>query len=131
MSLLFSPLPFLFVTAWLSQSRRTFTSPLSDPQIVALATQRHLLLSLPPAVAAAYGDLSEIASNFFSQPDSAKSTLYPNSGGVELGFTHVAGEKEYLTLRNASHPHTDLERLVTQVWHDTAALLQRVMADLA
>src|SRR5207249_459516 len=63
--------------------------------------------------------------------DSAKSTLYPNSGGVELGFTHVAGEKEYLTLRNASHPHTDLERLVTQVWHDTAALLQRVMADLA
>jgi isopenicillin N synthase-like dioxygenase len=104
---------------------------LSDDQIVSLATQGHLLLPLSPELTAAYENLFRAASDFFSQPDATKSTLYPNSGGVELGYTHVLNEKEYLTLRSASHPDTDLERLVTQVWRDTGALLQRVMADLA
>ena len=104
---------------------------LSDPQIVSLATQGHLLLPLPPDLTAGYANLFETASEFFLQPGTAKSTLYPSIGGVELGYTHVVDEKEYLTLRNASHPDTDLERLVKQVWQDTATLLHRVMADLA
>lgn len=104
---------------------------LSDDQIVSLATQGHLLLPLPPDLIAGYRSLFHLASAFFSQPDKIKSTLYPNFEGPELGYTHNRNEKEYLTLRNASHPDTDLERLATQVWHDTAALLHRVMADLA
>jgi isopenicillin N synthase-like dioxygenase len=104
---------------------------LSDAQIISLATQGHLLLPLPPDLTAGYSSLFNLASAFFSQPDKTKSTLYPNSGGPELGYTHAQDEKEYLTLRNSSHPDTDLERLVTQVWHDTAALLHRVMVDLA
>jgi hypothetical protein len=104
---------------------------LSDAQIVSLATQGHLLLPLPLDLTAGYQDLFKIASKFFSQPSTTKSTLYPNSGGLELGYTHVLNEKEYLTLRNASHSDTALEMLATQVWHDTAALLHRVMADLA
>ena len=104
---------------------------LSDDQIISLATQGHLLLPLSPELTAAYENLFRVASDFFAHPDATKSTLYPNSGTVELGYTRVVNEKEYLTLGNASHPETDLERLATHVWHDTGALLQRVMADLA
>jgi isopenicillin N synthase-like dioxygenase len=104
---------------------------LSDDQIVSLATQGHLLLPLSPELTAAYEDLFRVASDFFSQPDATKSALYPNPGSVELGYTHVLGEKEYLTLRSVSHPDSDLEKLVARVWHDTGALLQRVMVDLA
>lgn len=117
--------------------RGTFAPPpeppplLSDAQIVTLATQGHLMLPLPPGLIAAYKDLFNIASDFFSQPDATKSGLYPNVGGPELGYTRVVDEKEYLTLGNASHSNTDFERLASQVWRDTAALLHRVMADLA
>src|SRR5947209_14306449 len=104
---------------------------LSDAQIVTLATQGHLMLPLPPDLTAAYIHLFNIASDFFSQPDAIKSGLYPNIGGPELGYTRVVDEKEYLTLDHASHSNTNLERLVSQVWRDTAALLHRVMADLA
>lgn len=104
---------------------------LSDAQIVSLATQGHLLLPLPPDLTAGYEELFNLASDFFSQPDTAKSSLYPNSHGLELGYTHVVGEKEYLTLRNALHPDANLEKVATRVWHDTAALLHRVLADVA
>ena len=104
---------------------------LSDAQIVSLATQGHLLLPLSPELTAEYENLFKAASDFFAQPDGTKSMLYPNSSGVEVGYTNVLKEKEYLTLRNASRPETDLEKLVAQLWRDTAALLQRVMADLA
>jgi isopenicillin N synthase-like dioxygenase len=104
---------------------------LSDAQIVTLATQGHLMLPLPPGLTAAYKDLFRVASDFFSQPDATKAGLYPNVDGPELGYTRVVDEKEYLTLDHASHSNTDLERLASQVWQDTAALLHRVMADLA
>lgn len=104
---------------------------LSDAQIVSLATQGHLLLPLSPALTAGYEKLFKLASEFFSQGDATKSALYPNSTGVELGYTRAWNEKEYLTFRNHSHPETELERLASQIWHDTAALLQRVMVDLA
>jgi hypothetical protein len=104
---------------------------LSDAQIVTLATQGHLMLPLPPGLIAAYKDLFRIASDFFSQPDAIKSGLYPNIGGPELGYTRIVDEKEYLTLGHATHSNTDLEKLASQVWQDTAALLHRVMADLA
>ena len=104
---------------------------LSDAQIVSLATQGHLMLPLSATLSARYEELFEIASEFFSQPDTTKSALYPSVGGPELGYCNVVNEKEYLTLRSASHPDTELESLLSQVWHDTAALLHRVMADLA
>src|SRR5947209_5598999 len=86
---------------------------LSDAQIVTLATQGHLMLPLPPDLTAAYKDLFNVASDFFSQPDATKSGLYPNVGGPELGYTRAVDEKEYLTLGYASHSNTELEKLVS------------------
>ena len=118
----------------------TFTAPsyppplLTSTQILSLATQGHLLLPLSKELQDGYDHLSKLSNTFFAQPDTSKSSLYPNDNGKpELGFTHNAGEKQYLTLRarTGSNAASLLEITAARVWRGTAVLLQRVLADLA
>ncbi len=104
---------------------------LTDSHIVSLAHDGHLALPLSNELTGLYSALSKAASDLFSTSPAAKAALYPSSEGTELGYTTIPSEKEYLTLRAAVHPDSGLERLAARVWHDTAALLQRILVDLA
>ena len=104
---------------------------LSDSQIVSLAHEGHLAIPLSHELTNLYSALSKASANLFSASPAEKATLYPSSEGTELGYITIANEKEYLTLRAAVHPDSELEQLAARVWHDTAALLRRILVDLA
>ena len=105
---------------------------LSDPQLFTLARQGHLPFHLPPSITVLLNDLSSAASSFFDEPTEVKSSTYPAAEGTELGYYLIEGEKEYISLRHLPSPGSnELERKARQAWHDIAALLHRVLADLA
>lgn len=104
-----------------------------------LAYQGYLNINLAPHLQSLYRDLFQEADRFFAEADSTKTLLHPLSpaGSIlesEGGYVRVENEKEYLTLRHYTSPSeapSDLERLAAETWHDTAALLHRVLVDLA
>lgn len=106
---------------------------LNDEQILFLAQQGHLPLQLPPAVAYLYKEAMNKIKDFFDQPMDMKVRDYPVSkAGLETGYTFLAEEKEYLTLRHACRPKFDeMQNLIEQLWSKTAAVLHRALADLA
>lgn len=106
---------------------------LTDEQILFLAKQGHLPLQLPLHTDSLYHRLANLSKEFFEQPDIAKNRDYPPSqAGLETGYTFLAGEKEYLTLRHRCRPkHDGMQTLIEDVWNKTAAVLHRVLADLA
>lgn len=104
---------------------------LSGAQIISLAHDGYISVPLPNELMDLFSALSQASSNLFNQSTSSQKTLYPSSEGTELGYITIPNEKEYLTLRAAVHPESDLEQLAARVWHDTAALLQRMLIDLA
>lgn len=88
--------------------------------------------TLPPQLEQHYSKTFEAANRFFLQDNDIKSTLYPNPDGKpEVGYTNIAREKQYLTLRCAAHPDTELENHIRDAWRDTGMLLLRVLVDLA
>jgi isopenicillin N synthase-like dioxygenase len=104
---------------------------LSEHQILTLAHHGHVPISIPPTLKTQYAALSEAASLFFEKSSEEKLTTYPPAEGTELGYICVPEEKEYLTLRCLKHPETELEKLASSVWRDTASLLHRVLGDLS
>ena len=104
---------------------------LTDPQLLTLAHQGHLSITLPPSLAISYAELSTAASTFFDQPSAIKKSAYPASQGTELGYNHIDGEKEYISLRCVAVPGTHLDQLSKKVWQQTAALLHRILGDLS
>ena len=106
---------------------------LTDEQILFLARQGHLPLQLPSPLGDLYSQLVMASKAFFEQPTIMKTQDYPSSqAGLETGYTFLEGEKEYLTLRHACRPNLDeMQILIAQVWSKTAAILHRVLADLA
>jgi len=105
-----------------------------------LATNGHLSLPLPPALAEQYTQLFTNAKSFFALPLDQKQTLYPSPPqSTEQGYTHIANEKEFLTIRHntlsssssTSPPNPIIDDQITAIWHSTAHLLYRVLADLS
>ena len=105
---------------------------LSSEQLLSFAAQGHMPLPLSLPLQQSYAKVFEAASRFFAQREETKSTLYPSPPGrPELGYTKNAGEKQYLTLRCAAHPESELENHVRDAWRDTGMLLLRILVDLA
>lgn len=112
---------------------------LSPADTLQLAHQGYLNVTLAPHLQTLYEDLFEEADRFFAHAEGAKTSSYPPSPAGPMfrsdgGYVRVPDEKEYLTLPAHAPPPGPprrLERLAAEVWHDAAALLHRVLADLA
>ena len=105
---------------------------LSDDQILSLARNGWVPFPLPKHLEDGLSELSRLSNDFFQRPREVKSDLYPQAQGTEMGYYPVEQEKEYLTLRRMIH-HDDsaLEAAASRAWSDIAALLHRMLADLA
>lgn len=105
---------------------------LSDTDIQTFAQQGHLDFFLSYDHALLIEKTFAIASDFFAQEASFKSQKYPQSQGTELGYSLLAGEKEYLTLRWLPPDTQDpLECAVKELWRASATLLHRILVDLS
>lgn len=107
-------------------------------QIERLILQGHLPIRLPSSLTDSLRALQDAQLEFFAQPDSIKSLLYPAGNGTELGYYNIPLEKEYLTLRHlpaaVSQNHAQaqtLEYFIAEVWHCVSVLLLRVLADVS
>lgn len=85
---------------------------LSEAQLLHLAQQGWLSLSLPESLSHCVEDVLRSSSAFFDTPatnegggpaGSVKARLYPAKQGTEFGYYEVAGEKEYVTFRCRVH----------------------------
>ena len=103
---------------------------LSDPQLLQLAQQGSLPLTLPSHIASLCSRLSQSVSAFMTQTLEEKETLYPSTEGTELGYVSIPSEKEYITLRSSIHPESELEQLASHAWRSIALLLHRILVDL-
>ena len=105
---------------------------LSDADIQSFARQGHLNLFLTYEHALLIQKTFTLASEFFAQETNIKAQKYPQAQGTELGYSLLADEKEYLTLRFLS-PHTrdPLESAAKELWRSTATLLYRILVDLS
>ena len=115
---------------------------LSEDQLLHLAQQGWLSLTLPDGLTAAVADLFKRSVPFFELGDDEKARLYPSHSGTEFGFYRVPDEKEYVTYRH--HVHTtceskttqslafvqDLENCVATAWQECACLLLRILYDI-
>ena len=105
---------------------------LTIAQTVSLAQQGYLPLQLSAELQSTYLSVFQsFASSVLTRSADEKLSLYPQSEFIEEGYYQIDGEKEYVTYRSAVRPDTELEHLVRSLWHDTAALLHRVLVDLA
>lgn len=104
---------------------------LSDEELKALAKQGWIAMPSNPGLLEDYASLSRSVATFLDQDREEKATIYPQGQGTELGYYNVEKEKEYLTLRSTVHPESDLEIRAAKIWQDTAAMLRRIMVDLA
>ncbi len=121
--------------------------PLLAPDAIHhLCAHGYLGLDLPPPLAAHYDRLLAAADAFFALPAADKDPWRPSleprgplhrgprvtPASTERGYAHVAGEKEFLTLRRSlTHLPPGIAAAAAPVWHDTAHLLQRILADVA
>jgi isopenicillin N synthase-like dioxygenase len=118
---------------------------LSQDQLLQLAQQGWLALTLPDEFAASINQLFDKSTSFFELDDAEKKTLFPTKLGTEFGFYPVPNEKEYITHRCRIHgttPKTDresktftqaqqLEDSVAEAWQRCGLLLYRILCDLA
>ncbi|KAL1890945.1 hypothetical protein Sste5346_007942 [Sporothrix stenoceras] len=109
-----------------------------------LCTHGYLGLELPRHLAIKYDHLLATSDAFFAQPVDAKLPYRPatdrapghlgppsNPNNTERGYTHLDGEKEYLTLRKSmTHLPLGIYDAAAPVWHDTAHLLHRILGDI-
>jgi hypothetical protein len=104
---------------------------LSDEELTVLSEQGWIAMPSNPALLEEYAALSNAMANFLDEDREEKAMTYPQAEGTELGYYHVENEKEYVTLRSTVHPDSDLEIRAARIWQATAAMLQRIMVDLA
>ncbi|KAI9808408.1 MAG: hypothetical protein M1827_007467 [Pycnora praestabilis] len=105
---------------------------LTDSQVLAFAQQGHLPVQLSPLLTNLYNALSVDSATFFDQPLDTKIARYPAADRTELGYNSVEDEKEYLSLRCRTSVDPDpIETVAAEVWQATAAMLHRVLGDLA
>jgi hypothetical protein len=104
---------------------------LSRAELHLLLRQGWLPLVLPSHLSQLSSTLFTQLTTYFSLPDSHKTALYPPSRGTESGHYHVAHEKQFLTLRHAHHASSQLEIAAAAFWDGAAALLHRILCDLA
>ncbi|OAA65471.1 2og-Fe oxygenase family protein [Niveomyces insectorum RCEF 264] len=139
---------------------------LAASDLAHLCTHGYIGLDLPPHLRAGYDRLLAAADAFFAWPLDAKLPYRPGGGpgrhlgpvcsptNTERGYTHLPGEKEFLTLRRSmthvppvgggteDRPEQngrdreldreldlDLAAAAAPVWRDTAHLLHRILAD--
>ncbi len=115
---------------------------LSEHQMLQLAQQGWLSLTLTEDLANTAADLFKSSSDFFNLPDEEKVDCYPPKSGTEFGYYSVSAEKEYITYRcrvqtaHPSHrkgapPLQQLEDTAAKVWQQCASVLFRILCDLA
>ncbi|CAK7245658.1 MAG: hypothetical protein STHCBS139747_007243 [Sporothrix thermara] len=119
--------------------------PLLSPEALHhLCTHGYLGLDLPHHLAAQYDQLLAASDAFFAQPPETKQLYRPGIGlgpqhrgppttatNTERGYAHIAGEKEYLTLRKSmTHLPPGIYDAAAPLWHDTAHLLHRILGDI-
>lgn len=119
--------------------------PLLPPESLHhLCTHGYLGLNLPHHLVDQYDRLLAASDAFFAQPTAAKLPYRPsidkapghpgppsNPANTERGYTHLDGEKEYLTLRKSmTHLPPGIYDAAAPVWHDTAHLLHRILGDI-
>jgi isopenicillin N synthase-like dioxygenase len=112
---------------------------LSAPQLKTLCSRGYLNLSLPDHLVQSCDDLFAAAGEFFSETVDTKSELFPaRPGDTEHGFSHLADEKEYLTVRYRTVSDGEerekaqgLEAAMSRVWESSAHLLYRILVDLS
>lgn len=104
---------------------------LTDEVLKVLAKQGWIAMPSNLGLLEDYAVLSKSVARFLDQDREAKAGVYPQAQGTELGYYHVENEKEYVTLRSTVHPESELEIRAAKTWQDTAAMLQRIMVDLA
>lgn len=104
---------------------------LTDDEVIQLAQQGHLQISLPSSLAESYSRLAEVAgSEFFSQSVANKKGLYPAFKNGEVGYVNLPKEKEYVTFRCSKHTDSGIEKVLQEAWRGTAQLLYRILIDL-
>ncbi|KJR87690.1 uncharacterized protein SPSK_07562 [Sporothrix schenckii 1099-18] len=124
--------------------------PPRPPPLLPPASLHHLCahgyigLNLPHPLAQQYEQLLAASDAFFAQPLAAKLPYRPANDkppghlgppssptNTERGYTHLDGEKEYLTLRKSmTHLPPGIYDAAAPVWHDTAHLLHRILGDI-
>jgi isopenicillin N synthase-like dioxygenase len=118
---------------------------LTQDQLLQLAQQGWLALTLPDEFATSISNLFDKSTSFFDLDDAEKQTLFPTKLGTEFGFYHVPNEKEYITYRcrihgatsitnGESHTSTQAQQLedsVAEAWQHCGLLLYRILCDLA
>ena len=104
---------------------------LTDHQVIQLAQEGHLQISLPPSLAESYSRLAKVAaSEFFSQNVANKKSLYPAFKNGEVGYVNLPEEKEYVTFRCSKFSDSEIEEVLQEAWRGTAQLLYRILVDL-
>lgn len=118
----------------------SFAAPPSPPPFLSEASLHRLVrqgwlpltdTSLPHALTESTSNLFNELTTYFNHPDSKKTELYHPSSGTEWGHYDIPNEKQFLTLRCAVHPASPLEVHAARLWRDAAALLHRILGDLA
>jgi hypothetical protein len=104
---------------------------LSCAELHLLLRQGWLPLTLPPHLSHLSTTLFNNLTPYFSLPEQQKTTLYPPGRGTESGHYSVAHEKQFLTLRHAHHPSSQLELAASAFWAGAAKFLHRILCDLA
>lgn len=118
---------------------------LTTEQLLHLARQGWLCLTLPESLTQSIAHLFRNTSSFFDLSTSDKIDSYPAKQGTEFGYYHVVDEKEYVTFRclihtdlnsspsttDASSSLTRLESSVAQAWREAGKFLYRILCDIA
>ena len=116
---------------------------LSENQLLHLAWQGWVSLTLPDSIGETAVDLFKCSEPFFELSEDEKARLYPAKSGTEFGFYPVPNEKEYVTYRHRVHtaPEAELsqssslvqnvENKVARMWQACALLLFRILCDIA
>ncbi|KAL9580218.1 MAG: hypothetical protein Q9212_004629 [Teloschistes hypoglaucus] len=118
-----------------------FTPPTHPPPLLDslkvhhLAETGSLAVDLPSALTDSINELLTLDRAFFAENTDVKRKAFPAAEGTELGYYHVANEKEYLTFRHqitsAAKVSQSLSIASARFWSLVAALLHRVLCDLS
>ncbi|KAL8692997.1 MAG: hypothetical protein Q9218_002086 [Villophora microphyllina] len=120
-------------------AQKIFAPPMHPPpvlnsdQVVRLAATGSLPVNLTSALISSINELLALDRNFFAEPTESKHSQYPAAEGTELGYYHVAQEKEYLTFRhqNDSSSSQSLSTAAARFWFLAASFLNRILCDLS
>ncbi|KAI4251980.1 MAG: hypothetical protein LQ352_004543 [Teloschistes flavicans] len=123
-----------------NEGEAIFLPPMHPPPLLdslkvhRLAETGYLPVDLPSALTNSINELLTLDRAFFAEHTDLKSQEFPAAEGTELGYYHVANEKEYLTFRHQNTSTAELPQSLSiaaaRFWSLAAALLHRVLCDL-